>query len=134
MNALYSVQDEERFSQIAKTVAEPFRSPWRRDLARLLHCPSFRRLQAKTQVFPGHDSDFFRSRLTHSLEVAQIAKSIAIRLNATHKFFKKKAFNINPGLVEFAALAHDLGHPPFGHNGEEALHELMKEDGGFEGN
>jgi dGTPase len=66
---------------------EPFRSPWRRDYARLIHSASFRRLQGKTQVFPGHESDFFRNRLTHSLEVAQIAKSIAIRLNATSSVF-----------------------------------------------
>ena len=135
MIPLYTERDHGRFSEIVKTAPpEPFRSPWRRDIARLLHCPSFRRLQAKTQVFPGSDSDFFRNRLTHSLEVAQIAKSIAIRLNATHDFFKARDRNINPDIVEFAALAHDLGHPPFGHNGEEALHEKMNQDGGFEGN
>lgn len=131
---LYSEFDAERLSQVGKATTEPFRSPWRRDIARLLHCPSFRRLQAKTQVFPGNDSDFFRSRLTHSLEVSQIAKSIAIKLNAVHDFFKRDGYNINPDIVEFAALAHDLGHPPFGHNGEEALHEKMRDDGGFEGN
>lgn len=135
MTSLYTDQDHGRVSEITKVAApEPFRSPWRRDIARLLHCPSFRRLQAKTQVFPGNDSDFFRTRLTHSLEVAQIAKSIAIRLNATHDFFKVEERNINSEIVEFAALAHDLGHPPFGHNGEEALHEKMNQDGGFEGN
>jgi dGTPase len=83
-------------------------------------------------VFAGPESDFFRNRLTHSLEVAQIAKSIAIRLNAEHPFFQQH--HIDTTLVEIAALAHDLGHPPFGHNGEEALDNCMKEYGGFEGN
>lgn len=114
--------------------SEPFRSPWRRDYARLIHSPAFRRLQGKTQVFPGHESDFYRNRLTHSLEVAQIAKSIAIRLNSTSSEFRRKKMNIEPEIVEFAGLAHDLGHPPFGHNGEEALDECMKDHGGFEGN
>lgn len=113
---------------------EPYRTPWRRDYARLIHCPSFRRLQGKTQVFPGNESDFYRNRLTHSLEVAQIAKSIAIRLNATCPEFKAKSNRIEPDIVEFAGLAHDLGHPPFGHNGEEALDECMRDHGGFEGN
>lgn len=108
--------------------------PWRRDYARLIHSPSFRRLQGKTQVFPGRESDFFRNRLTHSLEVAQIAKSIAVRLNSTSKLFRGDANNINPDIVELAGLAHDLGHPPFGHNGESALDECMKDCGGFEGN
>ncbi|WP_449301126.1 dGTP triphosphohydrolase [Prosthecodimorpha staleyi] len=113
---------------------ESYRTAWRRDFARLIHCPSFRRLQGKTQVFPGNESDFYRNRLTHSLEVAQIAKSIAIRLNATNPLFKLKRHKIEPDIVEFAGLAHDLGHPPFGHNGEEALDECMREYGGFEGN
>lgn len=113
---------------------ETFRSPWRRDYARLIHSASFRRLQGKTQVFPGHESDFYRNRLTHSLEVAQIAKSIAIRLNATNPHFANSELKIEPDIVEFAGLAHDLGHPPFGHNGEEALDECMREYGGFEGN
>jgi dGTPase len=135
MISLYSDEDSERVADITKTAApEPYRSPWRRDIGRLLHCPSFRRLQSKTQVFPGTDSDFFRSRLTHSLEVAQIGKSIAIKLNDTDTFFKPKIRNIIPEIVEFGALAHDLGHPPFGHNGEEALHNRMKNVGGFEGN
>jgi dGTPase len=113
---------------------EPYRSPWRRDYARLIHCPSFRRLQGKTQVFPGYESDFYRNRLTHSMEVAQIAKSIAIRLNATAAEFRNTNTKIEPEIVEFAGLAHDLGHPPFGHNGEEALDECMCDHGGFEGN
>jgi hypothetical protein len=115
-------------------VRELYRSPWRRDYARLIHCPSFRRLQGKTQVFPGHESDFYRNRLTHSLEVAQIGKSIAMRLNATAPESQGEGLAIDPNIAEFAGLAHDLGHPPFGHNGEEALDECMYNDGGFEGN
>ena len=113
---------------------EKYRNPWRRDYARVVHSPAFRRLQGKTQLFPGIESDFFRNRLTHSLEVAQIAKSIAIRLNNTEPFFKRSGFHIDTDLVELAGLTHDLGHPPFGHNGEKALDMSMKQQGGFEGN
>lgn len=109
------------------------RTPFRRDFGRLLHSPSFRRLQGKTQLFPGAESDFFRNRLTHSLEVAQIAKGIAQYLNATDE--RLQGTNcIDVDLIEFAGLAHDLGHPPFGHNGERALDECMRMFGGFEGN
>jgi len=108
------------------------RTAFRRDFGRLLHSPSFRRLQGKTQLFPGHESDFFRNRLTHSLEVAQIAKGIAQRINATNRKFKGNEIDLD--LIEFAGLAHDLGHPPFGHNGERALDFCMAENGGFEGN
>ena len=113
---------------------EPGRGAFRKDFARLLHAPAFRRLQGKTQLFPGVESDFFRNRLTHSLEVAQIACGIAARLNATSVQDAFAGASINEDLVEFAAIAHDLGHPPFGHNGELALDELMREHGGFEGN
>lgn len=119
---------------------EDYRDDWRRDYARLIHSPSFRRLQGKTQLFPGIESDFFRNRLTHSLEVAQIAKSIAIRINHNYDIKgemregRQKGFGISTDLVEFAGLAHDLGHPPFGHQGEEALDECMQTCGGFEGN
>ncbi|MDK4726462.1 dGTP triphosphohydrolase [Rhizobium phaseoli] len=130
MSELYSAGDEER--PVAQTNPEEYRDEARRDYARLIHSASFRRLQGKTQVFPGYESDFFRNRLTHSLEVAQIAKSIAIRLNATSAHFTKTPINLD--IVEFAGLAHDLGHPPFGHNGEEALDECMRDSGGFEGN
>ncbi|SPS03071.1 dGTP triphosphohydrolase [Cupriavidus taiwanensis] len=108
------------------------RTPFRRDYARLIHSPAFRRLQGKTQLFPGIESDFFRNRLTHSLEVAQIADGIAIQLNTRDKNFSKH--HIDTDLVQLAALAHDLGHPPFGHNGEYALDECMRDYGGFEGN
>ncbi|ALK16360.1 MULTISPECIES: dGTP triphosphohydrolase [Burkholderia cepacia complex] len=108
-------------------------SPFRKDYARLLHAPSFRRLQGKTQLFPGMESDFFRNRLTHSLEVAQIACGIAATINA--KFANELGGEkIDTDLVQFAAIAHDLGHPPFGHNGEKALDVLMLKHGGFEGN
>ncbi len=110
----------------------PFRSAFRRDYARFIHTPSFRRLQGKTQLYPGHESDFFRNRLTHSIEVAQIAKGIAQLLNYTNDYLRENPLDYD--LVEFSALAHDLGHPPFGHNGEKALDDGMKEFGGFEGN
>lgn len=118
---------------------EKYRSNFRVDYARLMHSPAFRRLQGKTQLFPSNESDFFRNRLTHSMEVAQIAKSIAIKLNHDFSPFKLavdkyRNWKIDTDLVEFAGLAHDLGHPPFGHNGEEALDECMRRHGGFEGN
>lgn len=112
-------------------VGEKGFSPAQKDYARLLHSPSFRRLQNKTQLFPGHESDFFRNRLTHSLEVAQIAKGIVRKINSDNDL--GDSF-IDENIVDFAAIAHDLGHPPFGHNGEYALNELMSGCGGFEGN
>lgn len=131
---MYSERDQYRFFEEPESElgAEPYRSAWRRDVARLVHSASFRRLQGKTQLFPGHESDFFRTRLSHSMEVAQIAKSIAIRLNNTS--LKDSPFQINEDICEFAGLAHDIGHPPFGHQGEEALDECMRDAGGFEGN
>lgn len=135
-NPLYRASDKERLaSEISSgRTRESYRSAWRVDYARLVHSPSFRRLQGKTQLFPG-ESDFFRNRLTHSLEVAQIAKSIAIKLNFENfSNAENDDYALSPDLVEFAALAHDLGHPPFGHNGEAALDECMKGFGGFEGN
>ena len=114
---------------------ESYRHPARRDYARLIHSPSFRRQQGKTQLFPGLESDFFRNRLTHSLEVSQIAESIAFRLNETETILKNnKSYQIMPEVARVAGLFHDLGHPPFGHNGEKALDECMKSYGGFEGN
>lgn len=108
-----------------------YRTEYRRDYARVLHSSSFRRLGNKTQLFPGNESDFFRNRLTHSLEVAQISRSIAM------KFKKREASGadfIEPDVCEVAGLMHDIGHPPFGHNGERALDDCMKQCGGFEGN
>jgi dGTPase len=121
--------DDDKIREKTENVSDTdYRTVWRQDYARLIHCPSFRRLQGKTQLFPASETDFFRNRLTHSLEVAQIAKSIALKINKAYKV------EIDLDLVEFAALAHDLGHPPFGHQGEEALDECMVDYGGYEGN
>ncbi|MBC2776383.1 anti-phage deoxyguanosine triphosphatase [Parasphingopyxis marina] len=130
-NRLYQTSDVSRFVPEDKD-EETWRDAFRRDYARVIHSPSFRRQQGKTQIFPGHESDFFRNRLTHSLEVAQIAESIAHRLNATSEFLTNNP--IDPRICFTAAHLHDIGHPPFGHNGEEALDECMRKYGGFEGN
>ncbi|GIX11127.1 deoxyguanosinetriphosphate triphosphohydrolase [Elioraea sp.] len=98
------------------------RGPFQRDRDRIIHATAFRRLKHKTQVFVAHEGDHYRTRLTHSLEVAQIARSIARRLA------------LNEDLAEALALAHDLGHPPFGHAGEEALNQAMAAEGGFDHN
>jgi len=98
------------------------RPAFERDRDRIIHCAAFRRLEYKTQVFVNHEGDYYRTRLTHSLEVAQIGKAISRRLR------------INEELTEALALAHDLGHTPFGHTGEEVLNRLMEEHGGFEHN
>jgi dGTPase len=133
MASMYVPSDWQRRKPV--TSSEDYRSEARRDAARLIHCAAFRRLQGKTQLFPGIESDFFRNRLTHSLEVGQIAKSIAYRLNGTEEFLKPPEMKIDPDLAELAGWCHDLGHPPFGHNGETALDELLREHGGgFEGN
>ena len=132
MSCLYRDEDKKRL--IEKDEPQ-HRSAFRRDNGRLIHSASFRRLQGKTQLFPSYESDFFRNRLTHSLEVAQIAKGIAEYINESEEYpFFKDDNRINLDLVETAALAHDLGHPPFGHNGEKALDNKMKDCGGFEGN
>jgi len=134
---LYTDNDEEREIKVEKDESkksERCRSQYRRDYGRIIHSASFRRLQAKTQLFPGTEADYFRNRMTHSLEVAQIAKSIAIFLNENSNFFNRDGYRIDTDIVEIAGLAHDLGHPPFGHNGEKALNDCMKQYGGFEGN
>lgn len=100
----------------------PFRPAFQLDMARIIHCTAFRRLEYKTQVFINHEDDHYRTRLTHTLEVSQIAKGLARNLQ------------LNEDLAQAIALAHDLGHSPFGHPGEEALNELMKEEGGFDHN
>ncbi len=101
---------------------DPVRSVYRRDRDRIIHSTAFRRLEYKTQVFVNHEGDYYRTRLTHSLEVAQIAGSIA------------RGLRLNEDLTETVALAHDLGHPPFGHAGEDALREQMELHGGFDHN
>lgn len=98
------------------------RPAFERDRDRIIHCAAFRRLEYKTQVFVNHEGDYYRTRLTHSLEVAQIGKAVARRLR------------LNEELTEALALAHDLGHTPFGHTGEEVLNRLMEGHGGFEHN
>ncbi|MDD5449271.1 MAG: deoxyguanosinetriphosphate triphosphohydrolase [Candidatus Omnitrophica bacterium] len=99
-----------------------YRSIYQRDRDRIIYSSAFRRLEYKTQVFVNHEGDHYRTRLTHTLEVAQIAKTIA------------RALRLNDDLAEAIALAHDLGHTPFGHSGEDALRELMKDHGGFDHN
>ena len=99
-----------------------FRSCFQRDRDRIIHASAFRRLKHKTQVFIEHEGDYYRTRLTHSIEVAQVARTIA------------GALGLNQELTEAVALAHDLGHPPFGHTGEDALHILMAPYGGFDHN
>ncbi len=99
-----------------------FRSPFQRDRDRIIHASAFRRLKHKTQVFIEHEGDYFRTRLTHSIEVAQVARTVAA------------ALKLNVELTEAVALAHDLGHTPFGHTGEEALDRLMQPYGGFDHN
>jgi dGTPase len=109
------------------------RSPWQRDRARVLHSAAFRRLQAKTQVMSIGENDFYRTRLTHSLEAAQIGAALVEQLQGKLDAEKAAALPAPP-LMETLCLAHDLGHPPFGHGGEFALNYRMLEEGGFEGN
>ncbi len=107
---------------------------YQRDKARIIHSASFRRLQSKTQVLTIGESDFYRTRLTHSLEVAQIGSSICENLRNNLNLSELHSVIPPTSLIEAIGLAHDLGHPPFGHGGEIALNSLMKEHGGFEGN
>ena len=123
--AAYSVHPESSLGRVYPEPQEPSqsgRNPFQRDRDRILHCAAFRRLEYKTQVFLNHEGDDFRTRLTHSLEVAQIGRAIARRLQ------------LNEDLVEAISLAHDLGHTPFGHAGQDALNDCMKDFDGFEHN
>jgi len=108
--------------RIVKEPESPPRSDFERDRDRIIHSTAFRRLKHKTQVFVYHEGDHYRTRLTHSIEVAQIGRGIA------------RALRLNEDLAEALALAHDLGHTPFGHAGEEELDALMQDFGGFDHN
>ncbi len=112
---------------------DDYRTPFEQDRDRIIHTSAFRRLQAKTQVFLSGEYDFYRTRLTHSLEVAQIGRAICSYIQRNNAQFNEKYF-IDPSLVEAICLTHDLGHPPFGHAGERTLNQLMRNFGGFEGN
>ena len=120
--APYAMKSRETRGRQHAEPEDPYRTVYRRDRDRIVHTTAFRRLEYKTQVFVNHEGDYYRTRLTHTLEVAQIAVSIA------------RVLRLNEDLVEAVALAHDLGHPPFGHAGEDALRELLAGHGGFDHN
>ncbi len=120
--ASYAMKSRLSRGRLYKEEEHPYRSIYQRDRDRIIHSAAFRRLEYKTQVFVIHEGDYYRTRLTHTLEVSQIARTIAY------------ALRLNVDLVEAIALAHDLGHTPFGHSGEEALDELMRQNGGFNHN
>lgn len=126
-----------RFSGDGTTRPKDHRDPFQRDKARILHSAAFRRLQSKTQVLSVGQHDFYRTRLTHSLEVAQIGSGLTAQLKQSEQDLDPDVLNqLIPSdpLIEALCLAHDLGHPPFGHGGEVALNYMMREHGGFEGN
>lgn len=120
--APYASDPAKTRGRIHETSESPSRTAFQRDRDRIIHSTAFRRLKQKTQVFVAHEGDHHRTRLTHSLEVAQIARSLA------------RSFRLDEDLAEALALAHDLGHPAFGHAGEAALHAAMREYGGFDHN
>ena len=122
MAARYSTDPAHPRGRFYAEEESAFRSPFQRDRDRIIHASAFRRLKHKTQVFIEHEGDYFRTRLTHSIEVAQVARTVAA------------ALDLNVELTEAVALAHDLGHTPFGHTGEEALDALMQPYGGFDHN
>jgi dGTPase len=130
-NLFYTDYD---FERLRKSDRQDYRTPFQIDRDRIIHSSEFRRLQGKTQVFLPGEYDFYRTRLTHSIEVAQIGRSICNYLTAANKDIFNDSYFIDSDLVESACLTHDLGHPPFGHAGERTLHKLMKKYGGFEGN
>ncbi len=115
--APYAMKAKDSKGRVHKEEEHPYRSCYQRDRDRVIHSTAFRRLEYKTQVFVNHEGDYYRTRLTHTLEVTQIAISIA------------RALRLNADLVEAIALSHDIGHPPFGHSGEDELYELMEHHG-----
>lgn len=124
---------DRRFEKVAQR-QQDHRSPFQRDRARVLHSAAFRRLQSKTQVMGSGQSDFYRTRLTHSLEASQIGSGICAQLRSKYPELCNNLFPADDTLIETICLAHDIGHPPFGHGGEVALHYMMRNHGGFEGN
>lgn len=120
--AIYACRPDQSRGRIYNEPESKNRTPFQRDRDRIIHCGAFRRLKYKTQVFVYHEGDHYRTRLTHTLEVAQIARSLA------------RALMVNEDLAEAVALAHDLGHTPFAHVGEEVMEECMKDVGGFDHN
>ncbi len=118
----YAVQSGKTRGRVHAEEEHPFRTAFQRDRDRIVHSRAFRRLEYKTQVFVYHEGDHYRTRLTHTLEAASLARAIS------------RALRLNEDLAESIALAHDLGHPPFGHSGEAVLNRLMKDHGGFEHN
>ncbi len=130
-NLFYNDFDMER---LHKSPREDYRTHFQIDRDRIIHSSEFRRLQGKTQVFLPGEFDYYRTRLTHSIEVAQIARSICSFLKSNNTDLFSDEYFIDQDLVESASLAHDLGHPPFGHAGERTLNKLMVPYGGFEGN
>lgn len=129
-NRFYHAFDAEPLEGARKA---DYRTPFQIDRDRIIHAHAFRKLQSKTQVFLSGEYDFYRTRLTHSMEVAQIGRSICHYLRSRGGLLADD-FHIDDDLVEAVCLAHDLGHPPFGHSGERTLQELMQRHGGFEGN
>ncbi|MFC2967504.1 deoxyguanosinetriphosphate triphosphohydrolase [Acidimangrovimonas pyrenivorans] len=122
MLAPYACRPEDSRGRLYPESYSTFRSPFQRDRDRIIHSSAFRRLKHKTQVFVEHEGDYYRTRLTHTIEVAQVARTIA------------GVLGLNTDLAEAIALAHDLGHTPFGHTGEDAMAELMAPYGGFDHN
>ncbi len=120
--APYAMRNRRSRGRVHAEPEHPFRLPFQRDRDRVIHCSAFRRLEYKTQVFVNHEGDYYRTRLTHTMEAAQITRTIA------------RALRLNEDLAEAIALAHDLGHTPFGHAGEKILDRLMAQHGGFEHN
>src|SRR5437660_12784775 len=120
--APYAMRSRDSRGRRHREAEHPFRMAFQRDRDRIIHSTAFRRLEYKTQVFVNHEGDYYRTRLTHTMEAAQVTRGLA------------RALSLNEDLAEAIALVHDLGHPPFGHAGERVLNRLMEPHGGFEHN